>query len=39
MADAFIDNFDDPAAMWHVLSDPAHTAEWLDRLGARTPVG
>ncbi|WP_132975506.1 hypothetical protein [Pseudonocardia dioxanivorans] len=39
VADAFIDNFDDPAAMWHVLSDPAHTAEWLDRLGARTPVG
>lgn len=39
VADAFIDNFNDPATMWHVLSDPAHTADWLDRLGARMPVG
>lgn len=35
IADAFVDNFDDPAAMWHVLSTPENTTGWLNSL--RTP--
>jgi 2-polyprenyl-6-methoxyphenol hydroxylase-like FAD-dependent oxidoreductase len=32
VAAAFIDNFNDPAAMWKVLGSADHTRTWLDRL-------
>lgn len=34
VADAFVDNFNDPPAMWHVLSSPEHTSAWLDDVRA-----
>jgi 2-polyprenyl-6-methoxyphenol hydroxylase-like FAD-dependent oxidoreductase len=33
IADAFIDNFNDPVAMWEVLSSPEGTATWLRSFG------
>lgn len=32
IADAFIDNFDDPAAMWTIMRSAGNTGTWLDRL-------
>ena len=32
VADAFIDNFDDPAAMWDVLRSADNTSIWLNQL-------
>lgn len=32
VADAFIDNFNDPAAMWESMSSPDNTTTWLNRL-------
>lgn len=34
VADAFINNFNDPPAMWHTLSSPEHTDAWLDDIPA-----
>jgi 2-polyprenyl-6-methoxyphenol hydroxylase-like FAD-dependent oxidoreductase len=36
VADAFVDNFNDPAAMWDVVRSPEATASWLARF---TPQG
>jgi hypothetical protein len=32
IAAAFIDNFNDPAAMWEVMRSPDNTRTWLGRL-------
>ncbi|HEU5158991.1 MAG TPA: styrene monooxygenase/indole monooxygenase family protein [Streptosporangiaceae bacterium] len=32
VADAFINNFDDPAAMWEVLRSPDNTRAWLNHV-------
>jgi 2-polyprenyl-6-methoxyphenol hydroxylase-like FAD-dependent oxidoreductase len=37
VADAFADNFDDPAAMWRSLATPEGTAELLQRAAATDP--
>jgi 2-polyprenyl-6-methoxyphenol hydroxylase-like FAD-dependent oxidoreductase len=36
VADAFANNFNEPAAMWDVLSSPQNTADWL--IGLRRPA-
>lgn len=36
IADAFIDNFDDPPAMWDLLGSPENTAGWLARFAEVT---
>jgi Styrene monooxygenase A putative substrate binding domain len=32
IADAFIDNFNDPAAMWETMRSPDNTSAWLNQL-------
>jgi 2-polyprenyl-6-methoxyphenol hydroxylase-like FAD-dependent oxidoreductase len=36
VADEFIDRFDDPPAMWAILSSPEGTAEFLERFRSNT---
>ena len=38
VADAFVDNFNDPAAQWEAVKSPDHAGAFLARHGTEMPV-